>query len=406
MSASLVALSLRQRALVVTLACPIAAGGVYAFRTIPIDAFPDVTTVLVQVMAKAHGLSPTEVGRFVTFPIELQMTGLPGLTDLRSLSKVELSMITVVFGDEIDIHLARQMVLERIIEVEDSLPPEAEFSLVPNTTGLGEVYQYYLAREGGLSDMRAASFVQQQELMEQRTLQDWVIRPLLKSVPGVIEVNSMGGFVKQYQVIVEPGLLRKYSLALHEVYLAVARNNANAGGNILEKHAEKYVVRGVGLIKTLEDIKNIVVKEAGGTPVFVRDVAEVGIGHAVRHGAVVVQGAREAVAGIVLMLRGGNAREVVQGVKAKVEEIHRNRLLPEGLRTIPFYDRVELITAALGTVYRALLEGIVLVVLVLFLGNLRIALVVTATLIVTPFATFLIMKQYGLTANLMSLGDS
>lgn len=406
MISSLLEFSLRQRALVVILACLVAAGGVYAFRTIPIDAFPDVTTVLVQVVVKAPGLSPAEVERFVTFPIELQMTGLPGLTDLRSLSKVELSMITVVFGDEIDIHLARQMVLERIIEVEESLPSEAEFSLVPNTTGLGEVYQYYLAREGGLSDVRDAPFVQQQELMEQRTLQDWVIRPLLKSVPGVIEVNSMGGFVKQYQVIVEPGLLRKYNLALHEVYLAVARNNANAGGNILEKHAEKYVVRGVGLIKTLEDIKNIMVKEVGGTPVFVRDVAEVGIGHAVRHGAVVVHGTREAVAGIVLMLRGGNAREVVQGVKDKVEEIHRNRLLPGGLRIIPFYDRIELITAALGTVYKALLEGIVLVVLVLFvfLGNARSALVVTATLIVTPLATFLVMKQYGLTANLMSLG--
>ncbi|MGH7232423.1 MAG: efflux RND transporter permease subunit, partial [Nitrospiraceae bacterium] len=209
-----------------------------------------------------------------------------------------------------------------------------------------------------------------------------------------------------YQVMVEPGLLRKYDLALHDVFEAVAKNNANAGGNILEKHAEKYIVRGVGLIKTLEDIENIVVKELGGTPVYVRDVAEVQIGVAVRHGAAVLNGDREVVTGIVLMLRGGNAREVVQAVKDKVDEIHEKKILPDGLRIVPFYDRIELINAALGTVYKALLEGVVLVVLILFLflGNVRSALIVTATLIVTPLVTFIVMDQVGLTANLMSLG--
>jgi cobalt-zinc-cadmium resistance protein CzcA len=206
--------------------------------------------------------------------------------------------------------------------------------------------------------------------------------------------------------MVEPGLLRKYDLALHDVFVAVAKNNANAGGNILEKGSEKYIVRGVGLIKTIEDIDNIVVKEARGIPVYVRDVADVIIGPAVRHGAVVVDGAREAVAGIVLMLRGGNAREVVQAVKDQVEEINQKNVLPGGLGIVPFYDRIELIEAALHTVYKALVEGIVLVVAVLFLflGNVRSALVVTATLVVTPLTTFIIMDQVSLTANLMSLG--
>ncbi|MDF0665702.1 MAG: CusA/CzcA family heavy metal efflux RND transporter [Nitrospira sp.] len=403
MLASILEFSLRQRVLVVALTCLLGAGGFYAFRTIAIDAFPDVTTVLVQVVTKVPGLSPAEIERFVTFPMELQLTGAPGLTDIRSLSKVGLSMITVTFRDDIDIYLARQVVLERILEVQELLPPGAISQLVPNTTGLGEVYQFYLE---GPRDNQPGFVISEADLMERRTLEDWVIRPLLKGLPDVVDVNSMGGFVKQYQVLVEPGMLRKYGLALHDVFGAVAKNNANAGGNILEKDDEKYVVRGVGLIKTLADIENIVVKEAHGTPVYVRDVAEVRIGHAVRHGAVVVNGDREAVAGIVLMLRGGNARDVVQSIKDKVEEIHHNDVLPGGLRIVPFYDRIELITAALNTVYKALMEGIVLVVaiLFLFLGNVRSALIVTATLIVTPLVTFIIMDRAGLTANLMSLG--
>lgn len=385
------------------MACILTAGGIYAFRTIAIDAFPDVTTVLVQVVTKVPGMSPAEVERFVTFPMELQLMGAPGLTDIRSFSKVGLSMITVVFKDDIDIYLARQVVLERILEIQELLPPGSSSQLVPNTTGLGEVYQFYLE---GPHDNDKDFVMSDSDLMERRTIEDWVIRPLLKGLPDVVDVNSLGGFVKQYQVMVEPGLLRKYGLALHEVFDAVAKNNANAGGNILEKDDEKYVIRGVGLIKTLEDIEHIVVKQVGGTPVYVRDVAEIRIGHAVRHGAAVLNGKHEVITGIVLMLRGGNARDVVQSIKDKISEIHHKHLLPDGLRIIPFYDRIELITAALDTVYKALLEGIVLVVVILFLflGNVRSALIVTATLIVTPLVTFIIMDQVGLTANLMSLG--
>ncbi len=403
MLSSLLAFALRQRVLVVVMACILTAGGIYAFRTIAIDAFPDVTTVLVQVVTKVPGMSPAEVERFVTFPMELQLMGAPGLTDIRSFSKVGLSMITVVFKDDIDIYLARQVVLERILEIQELLPPGSSSQLVPNTTGLGEVYQFFLE---GPHDNDKDFVMSDSDLMERRTIEDWVIRPLLKGLPDVVDVNSLGGFVKQYQVMVEPGLLRKYGLSLHDVFDAVAKNNANAGGNILEKDDEKYVIRGVGLIKTLEDIDHIVVKQVGGTPVYVRDVAEVRIGHAVRHGAAVLNGKHEVITGIVLMLRGGNARDVVQSIKDKISEIHHKRLLPDGLRIIPFYDRIELITAALDTVYKALLEGIVLVVVILFLflGNVRSALIVTATLIVTPLVTFIIMDQVGLTANLMSLG--
>ena len=395
--------SLRRPFLILTFAGLLTLLGFYAFRTIPIDAFPDVTSVLVQIVTKAPGLSPEEVERLVTFPIEQQVTGIPHLTELRSLTKVGLSLITVVFDDQMDINLARQLVLERLIEVQEYLPSGSEPMMTPNSTGLGEVYQYYL--EGPPHAGLDAAAVEH-ELIEQRTVEDWVIRPLLKSVPGVIDVNSQGGYVKQYQVLVEPELLRKYALSLDEVYTSVANNNANAAGNVLEKHAEKFIVRGVGLIRKLSDIEDIVVKEAGGTPVHIRDVARVQIGHAIRHGAAVLNDEREVVAGIVLMLRGGNARDVVEGIKVKIAEIQDKGLLPAGWRIVPFYDRIELISAALKTVYKALGEGIILVVIVLFvfLGDTRSALIVAATLTLTPLVTFFVMDRFDLTANLMSLG--
>ncbi len=399
----LIEISLRRPLMVLTFAGLLTLLGVYAFRTIPIDAFPDVTSVLVQVITKAPGLSPEEVERLVTFPIEQQVTGVPHLTELRSLTKVGLSLITIVFDDQMDTNLARQLVLERLIEVRENLPPDSEPMMAPNSTGLGEVYQYYL--EGPSHAGLDAAGVER-ELIEQRTVQDWIIRPLLKGVPEVIDVNSLGGYVKQYQVLVEPELLRKYDLSLSDVFASVANNNANAAGNILETYAEKYIVRGAGLIKKLSDIEDIVVKEAGGTPVHIHDVAQVQIGHAIRHGAAVLNGEREVVAGIVLMLRGGNARDVVEGIKVKIAEIQDKGLLPAGWRIVPFYDRIELISAALKTVYKALGEGILLVVVVLFvfLGDTRSALIVAATLTLTPLVTFFVMDQFDLTANLMSLG--
>ncbi len=403
MIATLLEFSLRQRILVLGLACLLAGMGLWSFQSIPIDAYPDVTNIQVQVLTEAPGLSPVEVERFITYPLELQMTGLPRLTEIRSLSKFALSQITVVFNDDVDIYFARQLVLERMMAAKERLPKGLEPVMAPVSTGLGEVYQYYLE---GAHGKEYDPKVIEAELTDQRTLQDWVLRPLLKSVPGVIDVNGMGGFVKQYQVLVDPAKLRKYELTLHEVYDAVAKNNANAGGNVLERHAERAIVRGLGLIKAVGDIESIIVKESGGTPVFVRDVAEVRIGHAVRHGAVVLNGEREVVAGTVLMLRGGNAREVVRAVKAKVENLHQDHLLPAGTKLVAFYDRIELVNAAIQTVRDALIEGIVLVVFVFFffLGHVRSAVVVTATLIVTPLVTFIVMEKFGLSANLMTLG--
>jgi heavy metal efflux system protein len=329
MMAALLEFSLRQRALILGLACLLSVAGLASFRSIPIDAYPDVTNIQVQVLTDAPGLSPVEVERFITYPLELQMTGLPSLAEIRSLSKFALSQITVVFNDDVDVYFARQLVLERMMAAKERLPEGADPVMAPVSTGLGEVYQYYL--EGPQARAADPKLVEA-ELTDQRTLQDWVLRPLLKSVQGVIDVNGMGGFAKQYQVLVDPAKLRKFDLTLHDIYDAVAKNNANAGGNVLERHGERAIVRGLGLIKTVNDIESIIVKESGGTPVFVRDVAEVRIGHAVRHGAMVLNGEREVVGGIVVMLRGGNAREVVRSVKAKVEELHRSNVLPAGTK--------------------------------------------------------------------------
>jgi len=403
MIASLLEFSLRQRILVIGLACLLSVVGVIAFESIPIDAYPDVTNIQVQVLTEAAGLSPVEVERFITYPLELQMTGLPGLAEIRSLSKFALSQITVVFQDDVDIYFARQLVLERIMAAKERLPEGLEPVMAPVTTGLGEVYHYYV--EGPHATATDPQVVER-ELTDQRTMQEWVLRPLLKSVPGVIDVNGMGGFVKQYQVLVDPAKLRKFDLTLHQIYEAVVKNNANVGGNVLERHAERSIVRGLGLIGTVGDIESIIVKEVGGTPVFVRDVAEVRIGHAVRHGAVVLNGEREVVIGTVLMLRGGNARQVVEAVKTKLEDLQQGNILPGGTRLIPFYDRIELVSAAINTVRDALIEGIVLVVFVFFffLGHVRSAIIVTVTLIVTPLVTFIVMERFGLSANLMTLG--
>lgn len=403
MIASLLEFSLRQRILVLGLACLLSVVGVFAFQSIPIDAYPDVTNIQVQVLTEAAGLSPVEVERFITYPLELQMTGLPGLAEIRSLSKFALSQITVVFHENVDIYFARHLVLERIMAAKERLPEGLEPVMAPVTTGLGEVYHYYVK---GPHAKATDPQVVERELTEQRTMQDWVLRPLLKTVPGVIDVNGMGGFVKQYQVLVDSAKLHKFDLTLHQIYEAVVKNNANIGGNVLERYAERSIVRGLGLIKTLGDIESIILKEVGGTPVFVRDVAEVRIGHAVRHGAVVLNGEQEVVIGTVLMLRGGNARQVVEAVKAEVQDLQQGTIIPADTKLIPFYDRIELVNAAIQTVRDALIEGIVLVVFVFFffLGHVRSAVVVTVSLIVTPLLTFIAMQRLGLSANLMTLG--
>src|SRR5512135_1573111 len=314
---ALVRAAITQRLIVVVLAAVLLAFGLNAARRLSVDAFPDVTNVQVQIATEAPGRSPEEVERFVTVPIEIGVTGLPGLTELRSLNKPGLSLITLVFTDKTDVYFARQLVMERLIEIGARLPVGVTPVLGPVSTALGEVYQYTLERP----DDRGRALTKD-ELVERRIVQDWVARPLLRSIPGVAEINSTGGYVKQYQVLVEPDRLRYYKVSIHAVWQALARNNANTGGGVLPQRAEQYLVRGIGLVKDLDDIRNIVLKEVGGTPVYIRDVATVTFGEEVRFGAMVKDGVTESVGGVVMMIRAGNAKEVVGRVKQRVDEIN------------------------------------------------------------------------------------
>jgi cobalt-zinc-cadmium resistance protein CzcA len=398
---SLIRAALRQRLVLVVLAVCLAAFGLDATRKLSVDAFPDVTNVQVQIATVAEGRSPEEVERFVTVPLEMAMTGLPGLEELRSLNKPGLSLITLVFTDTTDVYFARQLVMERLIEAGGRMPQGVAPTLGPLSTGLGEVYQYTLDLPG---DGNKALSVE--ELTRRRIAQDWVVRPLLRGIPGVAEINSQGGYIKQYQVLVNPDRMRHYKVALQDVYQALARNNANSGGGVLPHYAEQYLIRGVGLVKNLDDIRSIVLKEQDGVPVLVRDVAEVAIGHEVRYGALLKNGVTESVGGIVMMMRAGNAKEVVSRIKERVAEINDKGMLPDGLKITPYYDRSELVDAALNTVVKVLIEGVVLVIIVLFLflGDVRSSVVVVASLVLTPLITFIVMNYYGLSANLMSLG--
>lgn len=398
---SLIRAALSQRLLVVAVALMVCAFGLREATRLSVDAFPDVTNVQVQVATEFAGRSPEEIERFVTVPLEIAMTGLPGIVEMRSLNKSGLSIITLVFTDKTDVYFARQLVTERLIEVSSRMPPGVTPVLGPVSTGLGEVYQYTLERaDDGQRSITPA------ELAERRIVQDWVVRPLLRSISGVAEINSQGGYVRQYQALADPQRLKYHSLTVQQLVDAIARNNANAGGGILPQGSEQFLVRGVGLIRTVDDIANIVVKETSGVPVFVRDVAQVQLGHEVRQGAIIKGGYTEAVSGIVLMARGGNAKEIVTRVKTRVDEINTKGMLPDGLKIVPYYDRTELVDAALWTVGKVLAEGIFLVVVVLFvfLGDVRSSLIVVATLVITPLTTFILMNRYGISANLMSLG--
>src|ERR1700744_3850847 len=400
---SIIAGALRQRLILVVVALVLAAFGIHAAQQLSVDAFPDVANVQVQIATEAAAKSPEEVERFVTIPIEIAMTGLPGMTDMRSLNKPGLSLITLVFRDGSDLFRERQMISERLSELRDRMPEGVTPVLGPITNALGEVYQYTLELPGESASRHTLS---REELIERRTLQDWVVRPLLRSIPGVAEINSTGGFVKQYEALVDPQKLHYYNLTIDNVRDALAQNNANAGGGVLPQHAEQYLIRSVGLVRDLDDIRNIVLTETKGTPVYIRDVAEVRIGTEVRYGAMIKNGYTEAVGGVVLMATGGNAKEIVARGKERVAGINRKKMIPGGLQIVPYYDRSQLVDAAIHTVTEVLCEGILLVVVVLFLflGDLRSSLIVSANLVLTPLLTFLVMNHIGLSANLMSLG--
>jgi heavy metal efflux system protein len=403
---SLIRWSLRQRILVAVVCCVLAVAGLFAVRGLSVDAFPDVTNIQVQVATEAPGRPPTEVERFITIPIEIAMTGLPGMVEMRSLNRNGISLVTLVFTDSTDVYFARQIVLERLIEAAAHMPAGIRPVLGPVTTGLGEVYQYTLEHPSDRREDGSYRELTKDELTERRTIQDWVVRPMLRSIQGVAEINTQGGFAKQYLAYINPDRLRHFGLTVTDVHQALARNNANSSGGVLSAGPEQYLVRGQGLIRSLADIGNIVLKENAGTSVYMRDVADVRFDTEVRQGAAVKNGQTEMVAAIVQMIRGGNAREIVTRIKARVAEINEQKLLPGGLQIVPFYDRTMLVESAMSTIAKVLLEGVILVIVILFifLGDFRSSLIVVATLCLTPLLTFFVMNRIGLSANLMSLG--
>ena len=397
----IIAYSLRQKGMVIFLSLLIIAFGAYSYLKLPIDAYPDVTNIQVEVISHADGLSAIEIERNVTYPIEMSMRGLPDIEQMRSVTKFGLSIVTIVFKDNVDIYFARQLVFERLAEAKEKVPKGVEVAMGPIGTAMGEVYQYTL--EGRMPDDPQQKIAY---LTNLRTIQEWVVTPQLKSVAGVNEINSYGGYFKQYQVIVSPEKLVKYALTVDDVFSAIGSNNENVGGNVLERGTDQYIVRGVGLIKDISDIETIVLKSAGGTPTYIRDVAQVKVGEAVRMGASIKNGTDECVGGIAMMLRGENSRDVVRRVKEKVQEINGNNMLPDGIRIVPYYDRSDIVSASVSTVNKALIEGsiFVLIVLYLLLNSIRGSLVVLIALPLSLLATFIVMKLAGISANLMSLG--
>jgi len=387
----IVQFALRQRLLILLATAILISSGLWAMKKLPVDAFPDVTNVQIQILTQAGGMAPTEVEKLITFPIETSMGGLPRLQETRSLSRVGLSVVTIVFEDGVDIYFARQQVFEKLQQARERLPKGVEPQMGPVTTGLGEIYQYILTSD-------------RYDARELRSIQDWLIRPILRTVPGLTDVNSFGGQVKQYQVLLDPDKLKSLNLTIHDVIEAVEKNNATVGAGFIEHREEQYMVRGIGLARGVEDLQGIVVKSPGGTPIHLRDVGEVAIGDEPRQGVTTYDGKGEAVAGIVMMLQGASSREVVEGVTKKIKTVAK--ALPEGVKLTPYYDRTDLVWKTIRTVISNLVEGGVLVIAVLlyFLGNLRGALIVAAVIPLSTLCSFLGMHWLGLSANLMTLG--
>ena len=392
----LIRFAVSQRLLVLLMVLIMAGAGVYSLINLPIDAVPDVTNVQVQVLTAAPSLAPLEIERQITFPVEVAMSGLPDIEEIRSVSKFGLSAVTVVFHDSVDTYFARQLVLERLSQAREQIPENiGSPEMGPISTGLGEIYQYELKADKG-SGYDATAL---------RTIQDWSVRRQLLGVPGVTEVNSFGGYEKQYQVRLDPAKLQSYSLSLRDVVEAVAQNNANVGGAYIEHGSEQYLLRGIGLVASPDDIGNIIVKTGKeGIPVYVRDLGEVVTGATVRQGAVTADGDGEIVAGIAMMLKGANSRTVVDRVKERVEQVKKT--LPKGVELVPFYDRTELVNRTIWTVAKNLIEGaiLVIIVLILLLGNWRGSLLVATIIPLSMLFAAILMRVFNVSGNLMSLG--
>jgi cobalt-zinc-cadmium resistance protein CzcA len=391
MTDNVIAFFYRERLLVAVVSMLIVASGILALRRLNVDAFPDVTPVQVEIDTDSQGLAPQEVEQLITFPIENEMNGISGVTRVESISKFGLSVVTVYFSDDTDIYFARQQVFERLSSAKDHIPAGFEPTMGPITTGTGQIYLYQIVGRGKSN----------QEL---RTLQDWVVKLQLRTVPGVADVLDFGGDVKQYQVIVDQQALVNYNIPLKSLFEAIQNNNQNTGANFIEHGDEQYVVRGIGLVKDIEDIKNIVLDSHGGTPIRVSDVANVEIGSELRQGAVTKDGQGEVVTGIVLKRINENTKQVIERIKEKVAEI--NKALPEGVTIVDFYDQAELVDNSIHTVVESLIEGeaLVLVILVLLLGDFRSSLITAAAIPFCMLVAFILMWYSGLSANLMSLG--
>ena len=395
----LIRAAIEHRWLVLLAAIGMAAVGVFSYQKLPIDAVPDITNVQVQINTQAPGYSPLETEQRVTYPIETVMAGLPNLEQTRSLSRYGLSQVTVIFKDGTDIYFARQLVNERIQEARDKLPVGITPALGPISTGLGEIYLWTVEAKDGAKKPDGMPYT----ATDLREIQDWIIKPQLRNVPGVTEINSIGGYAKEYQIAPIPARLASLGVTLQDIVTALDRNNGNVGAGYIEKRGEQYLIRAPGQVKTLEDIGNVFLSSAGGVPIRVRDVADVGLGRELRTGAATDNG-REVVLGTVFMLIGQNSRTVSQAVDKKMVEI--NRSLPEGVHAVTVYDRTVLVDKAIATVKKNLLEGaiLVIVILFLFLGNIRAAIITATVIPLSMLFTFTGMVHYKVSANLMSLG--
>ncbi len=401
----LIDFSLDNRFLVIVLWLLVMALGINALAKLPIDAVPDVTNVQVQILTNSPGLAPEEVEQFISFPVETAMSGLPKTEEIRSVSKFGLSVVTVVFEEGTDIYWARQLVGERLTAAREQIPEGyGEPEMGPISTGLGEIYQFEVRGEPMCAE-GAPDTKDCYTPMELRTILDWFVNVQLRSVPGIVEVNSFGGELKTYQVTLEPDRLVSYGLSVGDVFAAVEANNRNVGGGYIARGGEQYLVRGEGLVETLEDLDSVVLAhDESGTPVYVRDVGRAELAPMIRQGAVTRDGRGEAVVGIVMMLIGENSRVVVDQVKDKIAQVEQT--LPPGVTIDTFYDRTELIRRTIKTVAKNLTEGglLVIVVLLLLLGNLRGGLIVSSAIPLSMLAAFIAMRQVGISGNLMSLG--
>jgi heavy metal efflux system protein len=391
MTDNFIAFFYRERLLVAVASLLIVAGGIVALSKLNVDAFPDVTPVQVEIDTDAQGLAPQEVEQLITFPIENVMNGLPGVVRVLSISKFGLSVVTVYFRDDVDIYFARQQVFEQLSLAKDRLPAGFEPTMGPITTGTGQIYLYEIAGRGKSN----------QEL---RTIQDWIVKLQLRTVPGVADVLSFGGDVKQYQVIVDQQALVNYNIPLKTLFSTIQANNQNTGANFIEHGDDQYIVRGLGLVKDVQDIKNIVLDSRNGTPIRVSDVARVELGNEIRQGAVTQDGQGEVVTGIVLKRINENTKEIIDRIKEKVVQI--NKALPEGVSIVDYYDQSELVDNSIHTVVESLIEGegLVLLILVLLLGDFRSSIITAAAIPFCMLVAFILMWYSGLSANLTSLG--